>query len=166
MAPLTQHLLHLEPIQADEQDSVVALIAAAMNADEARWANQTLSFYFECQAAGIDAYRRIYIVRKEADLLGVVGLHEYRWGPPENVWLSWFAVHPRHQGQGLGRGLLQTIEVRARELGYRKMFIETYEHADFARAIGFYRHLGFTDAGQIGGYLPDNSAMLVLSKLL
>ena len=45
------------------------------------------------------------------------------------------------QGEGLGRTLLETVEARARELGYRRIYLET--HHSLATAVGFYGHLGY-----------------------
>lgn len=45
------------------------------------------------------------------------------------------------QGRGLGRALLKTVEARARELGYRRIYLET--HHSPATAVGFYGHLGY-----------------------
>ena len=158
----------LTSLQRSDRDAVVSLIAAAMDEDEARWAAQTLDFHFHCTEQGIDSMRRMYAARgaERETLLGIVGLHQYRWGPEQNVWLSWFAVHPNQQGQGIGKWMLASTQTQARELGYRKMFIETYRHPLFERALEFYRRQGYREAGQVQGYLADGSAMLILSKIL
>ena len=103
---------------------------------------------------------------EEASVIGLVGLHHYVWGPPENVWLAWFAVHPDTQGRGFGARLLGAIEVMAARRGYGKLLVETYDHPDFENARSFYGEMGFRKVGTIEDYLPDGSAMIVYGKAL
>ena len=158
--------LKLEPLLASQMEAIIDLIARAMNLDEAAWARQTLAFYFDCLEKHIDPAREYYVMRKEQHAIGVVGLHHYRWGPPQNVWLAWFAVHPDHQGQGHARAMLESIEAHARERGYRQMYIESYASPEFEKALGFYQYMGYRPAGYIDHYLSDGSQMRVLHKPL
>jgi N-acetylglutamate synthase-like GNAT family acetyltransferase len=61
------------------------------------------------------------------------------------------AVAETHQRRGYGELLLHAIIDRARELGARRLFIET--SSQLPVAIGLYRKLGFTD-------LPPDSVPL------
>ena len=151
---------------ASQTEAVVDLIASAMNRDEAAWARQTLAFYFDCLSKHIDPAREYFVMPVKQQLVGIVGLHHYRWGPPQNVWLSWFAVHPDHQGRGYARAMLTAIETHAIARSYRNFFIETYASPEFEKALGFYQHMGFSSVGHINHYLADGSQMLVLCKPL
>jgi ribosomal protein S18 acetylase RimI-like enzyme len=93
-------------------------------------------------------------------------MHHYAWGPDDNVWLAWFAVHPDYQRQGLGSQMLVFIEDQARARGFRKLFVETYLHSDFDKARSFYEASGFQRAGGIDNYLPGGEDMLVYAKSL
>lgn len=85
-----------------------------------------------------------------ATLLGPRGFNNYRailafMEPstcaviPTDAWyLSILGVAPHHQGQGLGRALLEPTLRRADESGSR-CFLETFSGA----ALNFYRRLGF-----------------------
>lgn len=158
--------VELREMQALEIDVVCELIADAMNTDEARWARETFAFHFKSREHGLDDGRAYFTYRTRQGLLALAGLHHYAWGPPENVWLAWFAVHPTVQRQGIGRGLLAMMEELAKNRGYRKLFIETYDHPDFAKARCFYAACGFSQAGQVARYLPDGHDMLVYLKSL
>ena len=159
----------VEMRDADLAD-VLALIGRAMNPEESEYAKHTFDFHFSCQSAKsdvpIDSKRAFYLARHEATIKGVIGLHHYRWGPLDNVWLSWFAVEPELQGQGIGQWMMAKIEQLSRHKGYKKLFIETYRHDIFSRAIEFYQKQGFLQVGQIGDYLIDGSDMLVFAKSL
>jgi len=153
-------------MQASQQADVEAVIAAAMNADEARWAKQTFDFHFACHRHGIDSTRQFYVACVENDIIGVAGLHQYRWGPEENIWLSWFAVAPPYQGHGVGKYLLREVCNIARQQGYIKIFIETYNQATFKHAVEFYQRQGFRPVGSVEQFLPDQSEMLVFMRAI
>lgn len=156
-------LVALQPQMTDE---AAILIGEAMNTDEEAWARTTIGRHFAMRTSGLDDGRRYFALLADGALAGITGLHHYEWGPDENVWLGWFAVAPQLQGRGYGVRLMAETEQAARALGYRKLFIETYDTPTFARAIRFYLRAGFRQAGTIGNYLPDGSPMLVFLKEL
>lgn len=140
------------------------LIALSMNADEAKWARKTMFYHFKCKENDLDDGRYYFTYLIEQHICALVGLHHYAWGPEENVWLAWFAVHPRFQRQGIGRAMLKAIEKKARSLGYSKLFVETYNQPEFEDALKFYQACGFIKAGAISDYLPSSHAMIVFKK--
>ncbi|UCD48845.1 MAG: GNAT family N-acetyltransferase [Phycisphaerales bacterium] len=73
---------------------------------------------------------------------------------------------PVIRGKGVGRMLLTEIERIAAAQGFRKLLVETYEHADFDKARRFYERNGFHRTGQISDYLPDGSSTVVYAKTL
>ncbi|MEJ2397083.1 MAG: GNAT family N-acetyltransferase [Gammaproteobacteria bacterium] len=153
-------------MQEKDIGPVCELIARAMNEAEADWARRTFEKHFACQTHGLDDGRQYYTCHAKTDVLAICGLHHYAWGPDDNVWLAWFAVDPDYQRQGIGRRLLAMLEQQARARDYRKLFIETYDHPDFARARAFYEACGFERAGEIAEYLHDSESMLVYLKRL
>jgi len=156
----------LSEMIAEDTMPVRTLIAEAMNEDEGAWAEITIRRHFELQRLGIFDGRHYFLHREGPVIEGIVGLHHYEWGPKENVWLGWFAVAPSFQGKGIGKGLLLSIQARAWQLGYQKLFIETYSSPTFARARVFYSRNGFWEVGRISGYLSDGSDMVVYGKNL
>jgi len=156
--------LALRPLAQRDIPVVARLISRAMNADEGRQAQATLDFHFACKRHGIDDGRRYYVLTHDSALTGIAGLHYYVWGPPENVWLAWFAVDPDLHARGLGTFLLDAITSKARQLGYTKLFVETYSTPDFAKARRFYQAKGFTEAGHVRAYLANAGDMIVFSK--
>ena len=163
---MPQTPIQLVQMQRADIDAAVDLIRKSMNGIEARFAHKTMDFHFGCLDHGLNDGRDYYIYRREGRILGLVGLHNYIWGPRENVWLTWFCVHPEVQGQGLGTTLLSAAEAMARKLDYRKFFIETYDMPDFAVARAFYEKRGFALSGKIDDYLPNKAGMIVYLKCL
>lgn len=151
---------------ADDIDETVELIGKAMNKDEATWAKKTMELHFGCVKNNLEDGRSYFLWRENTEIIGVVGLHNYIWGPKENVWLAWFAVDPNHHGKGLGSLLLMEIEKKAYEMGYKKLFIETYSSSTFDKARLFYKDKDFIEVGKIDSYLSDGSKMIVYAKKL
>lgn len=162
-APIGQNL-HLRPLLEDDIGPVVDLIGRAMNPAEAREARETFFLHFACKRHGINDGRDYYVLSQDSSVIGVVGLHHYSWGPPENVWLAWFAVEPETKGQGLSQKMLAFALERARQLAYRKLFVETYSTPEFAAARTFYQKMGMVPAGIITPYLPGGGNMIVYYK--
>jgi len=154
----------LRPMMERDIHPVVCLISRAMNSDEGRQAQETFRFHFSCKHHGLNDGRRYYVLLDDSEVTGIAGLHHYVWGPPENVWLAWFAVDPDLHATGLGTFLLDAITRKARLLGYTKLFVETYSTHEFARARQFYRAKAFTEAGHVQAYLGNAGNMVVFSK--
>jgi GNAT superfamily N-acetyltransferase len=164
--PMTESEAALEPMQQEDIEEAAKLVAVAMNEHEGHWAKRTMAHHFECQRQHLTDGRDYFLWRPEKTIIGLAGLHHYIWGPPENVWLAWFAVHPDMQQRGLGRRLLKAAEKMAVDRGYRKLLVETYGHPDFDGARAFYSKNGFGKIGFISNYLPDGSSMEIFGKIL
>lgn len=156
--------LSLRAFDPADATAAAALIGRAMNEDERVYAEQTFREFFAAREHGIDDGRELFVLCDGERILGMTGLHRYLWGPPQNVWLSWFAVEPDAHGQGLGSRLMAATLELARERGYSQLFIETYSSPTFAKARAFYTSRGFEQVGAIRGYMPDGAEMVVYRR--
>jgi putative acetyltransferase len=71
-------------------------------------------------------------------------------------------VRPDHRGSGLGRRLVSAIIAEAREIGYRRMRLDTMPKMD--RAQGLYAALGFREIGAYR-YNPEPGARFLQLEL-
>jgi len=151
-----------------ETDAIPAvdLISRAMIAEEGAYAEKTFREYFASRAYAIDDGRELFVLADGDKIIGITGLHHYVWGPPTNVWLSWFAVDPEVHGRGLGSRLMAATLELARERGFSQLFIETYSSPTFEKARAFYAARGFERVGAIRGYMPDGAEMVVFRRAL
>jgi GNAT superfamily N-acetyltransferase len=154
----------LRPMEEADIGQAVSLISRVMNPDEGGYAAQAMHLHFSCRRQGINDGRIFYVLSYGPRILGIVGLHHYAWGPPENVWLSWFALDPELQGQGIASRLLDAVIAEAKRHNFMKFFIETYDSPEFARARAFYRAQGFQEAASIPHWLPGGGAMVVFYR--
>ena len=87
-------------------------------------------------------------------------------GERRDPWLHWFAVHPKHQGKGIGKALASKLLQRMTEIeGKRDFYLhtQTWSH----RAVKIYEALGYriTDERNLAGYAnDDNSKALAILK--
>lgn len=62
---------------------------------------------------------------------------------PEHASIANIAVHPEHQGRGVGSGLMTFAEDRARSRNYMEIHLAT--HVLLTENIALYRHLGWVE---------------------
>jgi len=154
----------VRPLVVTDVEQVVTIVGTTMNDDEGAQARQTLSFHFACKARGIDDGRAYFALDVDDRVLGITGLHHYEWGPPDIVWLAWFAVSPAEHGHGLGSIMMRFTSETALRSGFRKLLVETYTTPEFDKARRFYAANGFRMVGSIEDYLPNGASMVVFGK--
>ena len=84
---------------------------------------------------------RLLIAANERGPAGCVALHKIE---DEICEMKRLYVRPRSRGRGLGKILVQRIIVIAREIGYKKLRLDTVE-SDMGTAIAMYRKIGFRE---------------------
>ena len=100
------------------------------------------------------------------DLLVGIALAEPRlWN--RSLWVWEFHVAKTHQGKGIGRRMMEVLEVKCKQAGLRTMVCET--QTTNVPAIGFYRKMGFSIEGIDLSYYtnqdyPDGEVALFMKK--
>ena len=81
----------------------------------------------------------VFVAEEAGETAGVLVLVETESG----LLLDNVAVHPAHQGKGLGRLLLERAESEARERGYAHL--ELYTHECMTENIAWYKRNGYAE---------------------
>jgi GNAT superfamily N-acetyltransferase len=163
---MSQEKIIIRKLHPTEIEPVAEIISLSMNKNEGKWAKATMEKHFDLKNSGLDDGRVYFAGLFHNKIIGIVGLHHYEWGPPQNVWLGWFAIHPDKQRQGLGSKLLSAAEEQALALGYSRLLVETYTSREFTSARSFYTKSGYIPAGIISDYIENGVDMIVYSKFL
>ena len=58
-------------------------------------------------------------------------------------WINYLAVHPNHQGSGIGKRIMEKAEMLLRELGCPKINLQV--RSSNVNVIEFYRKIGYKD---------------------
>jgi GNAT superfamily N-acetyltransferase len=84
---------------------------------------------------------RLLLVKYEGQLAACVALHKLDSAICE---MKRLYLRPQFRGKGLGRALAERIIAEARQIGYRRMRLDTVEPI-MKDAVAMYRKLGFED---------------------
>ena len=84
---------------------------------------------------------RLLLATREGQPAGCVALHKL---DDEFCEMKRLYVRPQYRGKGLGKALAERIIVEAREIGYKKLRLDTVEPV-MRTAVAMYRQLGFRE---------------------
>jgi ribosomal protein S18 acetylase RimI-like enzyme len=101
---------------------------------------------------------RLLLVECEGQLAGCVALHKLDSGVCE---MKRLYLRSQFRGKGLGRALTERIIAEARQIGYRRMRLDTVEPV-MKDAVAMYRKLGFKE---IAPYRPNPIAGTMYMEL-
>lgn len=80
--------------------------------------------------------------------------------------LYWIAVHPRRQGTGIGRSLIEHCEQLVRSQQGRLLLAETSSQEKYKPTREFYRRVGFTEGARIADYYAPGDDLVIYTKYL
>ncbi len=147
----------MEPTDLEEVVRIIRL----HDSDDARHARR---FFEEGPSAeGDPRHGHLVCVDPEEErVIGVSG-----WGADlgegEGIyWLGWTYVNPWWHGRGAGRLLLEGAIERVRELGGRKLFVETSSAEAYERAVRFYERSGFAEEGRLRDFYGPGEHKIIL----
>ncbi len=80
---------------------------------------------------------RMHVARLEGDVVGILNAQ----AGEDAFHVMNIAVHPDHEGKGIGRALMDHAEALARASGASRMVLAT--HQDMGDNVGLYQHLGW-----------------------
>lgn len=110
-----------------------------------------------------DKARRYYFIAVEDDeVVGGVGLAEFEYFE-DCAELQKLYLTDRVKGRGIGYQLIRMVEEEARELGYRKMYLET--HTNLQAAIHIYKKCGYKEIEKPAGVVHATMNRFFIKEL-
>jgi len=99
--------------------------------------------------------RGTFLIARDGDR--AVGCGAIRVLDPTTAEVKRMFVEPDQRGQGVGKAVLMSLEAAAKNMGVRRLALETgvHQHA----AIALYRRAGFTQVDCWGEYLSSPSSI-------
>jgi D-alanine-D-alanine ligase len=80
--------------------------------------------------------------------------------------LFWIAVNKAHQGQSVGKILLERSEQLIRAEGGRQVYIETSNRGQYASTRGFYLRCGYREAAVLKDFYNRGDDKVIYEKVL
>jgi ribosomal protein S18 acetylase RimI-like enzyme len=80
--------------------------------------------------------------------------------------LYWIAVHPEHQGLGVGQELMRMTEHAVAERGGGRLYVETSARDDYVRTREFYERAGYKATARFDDFYADGDAKIVYCKVV
>jgi GNAT superfamily N-acetyltransferase len=149
-------------VRREEISSVVVQqLIAALNLElEARYPEEGANF-FRLDAEEVADGRGAFLV---AYLDGrAVGCGAVRRNEPGVAEIKRMYVAPEARGRGVGRRMLDELEAVARQLGVRRLVLETGPRQP--EALALYRHAGFVDIPLFGDYVGAEFSVCMAKEL-
>ncbi len=87
----------------------------------------------------IIADHTVYVIEEEQMIVGLIVLMEKEYG----ILLDNIAIHPAHQGRGLGKQLMQWAEGEVRQRGIDRIYL--YTHEKMSKNITIYTKMGYVE---------------------
>jgi len=135
--------LTIVPVESAEQLNTVRKLLLEY------WENRKLEMYvfnFDQELAGLPgAYAppagRLFLAQWENEPAGCVALRKLE---PDICEMKRLYLSPKFRGKGIGKILAEFIIQQARDIGYKRMRLDTIQ-SNMQEAIALYRQLGFTE---------------------
>jgi putative acetyltransferase len=134
----------LRTIQAADNAILAKIIRKSL---EEFNANKPGTVYFDATTDNLSAVfaadKSIYFVAAENNMiLGGAGIYPTENLPEDTCELVKLYLAPAARGKGIGKLLMQQCFTAAKELGYKKMYLETMPELNIA--VPLYEKMGFT----------------------
>jgi putative acetyltransferase len=88
----------------------------------------------------------LWVALFENEIAGCCGIYPTEGLPEDCAELAKFYLLKQARGKGIGKQLMQTCVQSAKEMGYKKLYIESLPA--FSQAVSMYEKYGFTRLGK------------------
>ena len=134
--------MEFAPIEPHQDAAMAAIVRAAL---KEHGLDKPGTAYFDASLDHLSAYydrpgRAYYVLLDGETVVGGVGVAEFE-DLPGCCELQKLYLAPAFHGRGLGSQMIRFIEDRARELGYRQIYLET--HTALGAALRAYERAGY-----------------------
>ena len=143
----------------DSQDA--KRLVAALDAGLAELYTPEQRFGPNLKAEHLGDGRGTFLVARDGKR--AVGCGAIRLLDPKTAEVKRMYVEPDHRGKGIGRAVLDGLDAAARQLGARRLVLETGVHSK--EALSLYRNAGFTQIDCWGEYATSPTS-ICMEKIL
>lgn len=153
----------IRPLQPGDKESVLRILTdtGMFNAAEIGVAEELIDHFLQ------QPEQRDYIVEVVESAGGAV-VGYVTWGPTpltEGTFdLYWIAISPDVQGQGYGKMLMRSVELKIEEDQGRLLIIETSSQPRYESTRQFYLKQHYQEVARIAGFYAENDDRIIYGK--
>ena len=104
------------------------------------------------------------IVNKK--IAGVIGYCPDRLETKRSYWLGWFYVHKDYRDNRYGHTLLRKVIDELKNIGARKLFVDTSSDPNYIKAVDFYLKNGFKLEAVLRDYYGKGEDQIIFGREL
>ena len=133
----------IRPIQPKDDASIGQLIKAVLTEFKA---NKPGTAYFDESTNHLSTLFQVqkavyWVVEENGEIIGGGGIYPTEGLPADTCELVKLYLHQNARGKGLGKALMDKCLEKAKELGYKKIYLESMPELN--QAVSLYEKLGF-----------------------
>lgn len=154
----------LKPLQIEDMDEVIELANRAYPEKSRGGVTASLAKQRQYMLAELDNGTRQFKVQIDGKIVGVCGL--YKRGdtcPADLIWGDWFFVNPAKTNTTLAYRMGTELIKKAKLFGYKRMYVETADHADYFNIAPYLLRVGFNQEGILFNYFGEGVSLIFLS---
>lgn len=106
---------------------------------------------------------RFWLAKAEGSIAGFICVSPIHT-TPDRYEIYWIAVDPAFHGHGIAKHLTDLAIARVRELGGRKLYVETSTRSIYEAARKFYVAAGFVLEGTLPDYYADDDGKAIFAR--
>ena len=84
----------------------------------------------------------------------------------ESFDIYWIAVHEKLRGLGLGREILERVEQKIRDMGGKRIYVETSSRKQYAPTRSFYMQCGYKEEAVLKDFYSPGDHKVIFLKVL
>lgn len=149
-------MFSIRAMTRSDLDRVLQIISA-QNKIDGENADEYYRRYFSDDDRVVSPRERHFVATMDPEglVVGIAGFCPDKDDWKGVLWLTWFYVAPEYRERGIGTKLLRCVIDQVRELGIRKLYVDTSTGESFATAVSMYKRFGFREEGRLLDYYEE-----------
>lgn len=109
---------------------------------------------------------KVFVGMVKKKIVAVIGYCPDRLETKRSYWLGWFYVHKDYRDNKYGQTLLRKVINELKDIGARKLFVDTSSDPNYIKAVDFYLKNGFKLEAVLRDYYGEGEDQIIFGREL